>query len=349
MKDSQSSQKKQRKFIKKKPTHKHPQASLIKKEHKQGSSRSLKTIFNKYANDILLLFIPVGLFFIFFILILINNHFLKEIYATQIPTYITTSKINPYPYVGEIPLLPLSAKSAIVVDADSQVAVFSKNSHLLFPMASTAKIMTALTALDYYKDNSILTIQTSGVEGSTIGLQLGDKFYFEDLLYAMLLPSANDAAMAIADNYLGGKDSFVAAMNEKAQVLHMVSTRFSDPTGLDDDHNYTNVVDMARLASVAIKNNKLSQITGTKQKIVTNLDGSKNFSLFNLNKLLGINGVTGIKTGTTEGAKEVLVTSAVRNDHTFIIIVMNSEDRFGDTQTLLNFIDQRVQFVDPNK
>lgn len=295
-----------------------------------------------------MLFIPLGLLFIFIILILINNQFLRQIYATQVPTYISANTINPYPYVGEIPLLSLSAKSAIVVDANSQVPVFSKNPHLLFPMASTAKIMTALTALDYYHNKSIITIKSTGVEGSVIGLQLGETYYFDDLLYAMLLPSANDAAVAIADNYPGGTEAFVKQMNEKAKLFHLVSTKFADPTGIDDDHNYTNVIDMARLASLAIKNKKFVQVTGTKQKVITDIQGIRQHSLSNLNKLLGINGVTGIKTGTTTGAKEVLVTSVVRDNHTFIVVVMNSEDRFGDTQTLLNFIDQNVHFVTPH-
>jgi D-alanyl-D-alanine carboxypeptidase len=355
MKDSQTQKRKLRKFLKKKPNIK----SLIarktnssEKEPHAGSKHPsiasrIGTAFNNYANDILLLFIPVGLFFIFVILILLNNHFLKKIYATQVPIYIEVNKINPYPYVGEMPLLPLSAKAAIVLDSDSQVAIFSKNPNLLFPMASTAKIMTALTAFDYYKYNSVLTIKSSFTEGSILGLQVGDTFYFEDLLYAMLLPSANDAAVAIADNYFAGREAFIAKMNERAQLLNLVSTRFSDPTGLDDDHNYTNVTDMARLASIAIKNEKFAQVTGTKQRIITNTLGTKQYVLTNLNKLLGINGVTGIKTGTTEGAREVLVTSVERDDHTFIIVVMNSEDRFGDTQTLLNFVDQSVQFVAP--
>lgn len=302
--------------------------------------------FNKYGSDILLLFIPIGLFVIFVSLILINDHFLQQIYATKITNFIPANKINPYPFVGEIPLLSLSAKAAIVVDANSQVIAFSKNQQLLFPMASTAKIMTALTALDYYKDSDILTIKSSRVEGSALNLQPGEQFYFKDLLYAMLLPSANDAAVAIADNYPGGLENFVAKMNEKAKALHLTNTHFVDPTGLEDTGDYTTVVDMAHLASAAIKNKKIVEITGTKQKIISNTS-YKQYSLYNLNKLLGTNGVTGMKTGTTEGAKEVLVTSVERGTHTFIIVVMNSTDRFGDTQTLLNFIDNNIQFISP--
>src|SRR6185503_9453232 len=128
MKDSQTHTKKQRKFLKKKPA----KSKATKKEHlgqsQTGSQRisissRLKEAFNNYANDVLLLFIPVGLFFIFVILILLNNYFLKKIYATQVPPFVEVNKINPYPYVGEMPLLPLSAKAAIVLDSNSQVAI----------------------------------------------------------------------------------------------------------------------------------------------------------------------------------------------------------------------------------
>lgn len=336
MKDSQNLKKKQRKFTKKK-AHNSPQPPLIKKESKIRS----------FGKDILLLLIPCCLLIIFLTLILINNHFLQAIYASKITTFISSNKINPYPFVGEIPLLSLSAKAAIVVDADSQVVAFSKNQQLRFPMASTVKIMTALTALDYYKSNDILTIKSTGIEGSSLNLQPGEQFYFEDLLFAMLLPSANDAAVAIADNYPGGTLAFVAKMNEKANMLHLTDTHFVDPTGLEDSGDYTTVIDMAHLASAALKNKKIMEITGTKEKIIFNSTRNKQYSLHNLNKLLGTNGVTGIKTGTTTGAREVLVTSVTRGNHTFIIVVMNSTDRFGDTQTLLNFIDNNIQFISP--
>jgi D-alanyl-D-alanine carboxypeptidase len=214
-------------------------------------------------------------------------------------------------------------------------------------MASTTKIMTALTALDYYKDDSVLTIKSSNVEGAILGFQKGEKFYFENLLYAMLLPSANDAAVAIADNYPGGIDSFVKKMNENAENLYLYNTHFSDPTGLDDDGDYTTVVDMAHLASYAKQNAKFTEVTSTKEKIITNVSYSRQYPLSNLNKLLGINGVTGIKTGTTEGAGEVLVTSTVANGHTYIVVVMNSLDRFSDTATLLSFISDNVQYILP--
>jgi D-alanyl-D-alanine carboxypeptidase (penicillin-binding protein 5/6) len=135
-------------------------------------------------------------------------------------------------------------------------------------------------------------------------------------------------------------------MNEKAQSLHLDDTHFSDGIGLDDDENYSTVVDLARLSATAMKNHLFAQIVSTAQKTISNINRTHQYTFSTLNKLLGYNGVNGIKTGTTEGAGEVLVTSAVINGHTFIIITMNSQDRFGDTSALLNFISENVKFVD---
>lgn len=337
---------KKRKFIQKKHQAKPlAQASQTPKKSPNFFSSLAKTL-SVYKADVILLLIPIFLFVIFITLIVVNNHFLQEINQSKISTLISSSKINPYPFVNEMPLLPLSAKAAIIIDTDSQVVIFSKNPNLRFPMASTVKIITALTALDYFNSNDVLTVKNSKVEGTVLNLYPGEQFYFEDLLYAMLLPSANDAATAIADNYPGGQVVFVAKMNEKAKILHLNDTHFADPTGLEDSGDYTTVIDMARLASAAVKNEKLAQVTSTKEKVISDTLG-KQYYLTNLNKLLGINGVTGIKTGTTEGAKEVLVTSTIRKGHTFIVVVMNSEDRFGDTQKLLNLIDSNVQFIAP--
>lgn len=307
----------------------------------------LSSFIRKHKIDIGLFLIPLVLLFIFFSLQFVNSTISQTIEKNALIPDSTMAKINEYPFVQKVQMPTVSAKAAIIVDADSQVTLFSKNPNLRFPMASTTKIMTALTGFEYYQNDSILTVMRTGVEGSVLGLVPGERFYFKDMLYAMLLPSANDAAYVIADNYPGGVDAFVRRMNEKAVTLHLADTHFSDPSGLDDDGDYTSVVDMARLATHAIRNEEFRKITATKKKVIASVDYIKQYELVNLNKLLGIEGVTGIKTGTTEGAGEVLVTSTVQNGHTFIIVVMNSEQRFIDTQTLISFIKQNVQYVAP--
>lgn len=231
----------------------------------------------------------------------------------------------------------LSAKAAIVLDDDSKVVLFSKNETLRFSMASTTKIMTALTAIDYYQQKDVLTVKTDQVEGVVVGFKQEEKFLFEDLLYAMLLPSGNDAALAIAQNYPGGGEEFVKKMNEKAKEFNLYNTHYQDPAGLFDTEDYTTVIDLARLSSLTLKNKTLSKIVATEYKKISNLEKTKEYDLYNLNKLLGINGVDGVKTGFTEEAEGVLVTSRIKNGHRLIIVVMKSKDRFLDTQKLLDY------------
>lgn len=248
--------------------------------------------------------------------------------------------------LGEETFSPkLSAHSAIILDNDSKVVIFAKNKNLRFSMASTTKIMTALVALEYFNLYDVLTIQTEpdGVSGTTVGFQKSEQLFFEDLLFAMLLPSGNDAAEAIAQNYKGGEKAFVEKMNEKVKDLHLFHTHYTDSSGLNDDGDYTTALDLAHLASYALKHPVLSRIVATKQKVITSLNGNV-YTLTNLNKLLGENGVYGMKTGFTDEAGGVLVTLKKEGGRTFILVVMKSEDRFADTEALLSLISGKTKF-----
>jgi len=238
----------------------------------------------------------------------------------------------------------ISAQAALIIDKDSQVILFEKNKNLRFSMASTTKIMSALVALDYFKMDDILTIYSENVEGATVGFKSGEQYHFEDLLYAMMLPSANDAAMAIAQNYPGGETAFINKMNEKAHSFRLTNTNFSDPAGLMDD-DYTTPVELARLASNAMNNKEFAEVVQTQSTIIMSVDRSRIVPIKNLNKLLGINGVNGLKTGFTEEAGEVLVTSKKENDRTLIFVVMKSKDRFVDTQVLLSLVSGNISYV----
>jgi D-alanyl-D-alanine carboxypeptidase len=315
-----------------------------KTEKREQKSDSL---FKQLEVDLQLALIPLILLAILSILMLINNHFLHIITSNKSQNVDSVADVQPLPLADDAIPPDLSAKAALVLDADSQVILMSKNPDLRFSMASTTKIMTALTALDYYKPDDVLTVKTYGVEGSGLGLVPGEQFTFKDLLYAMLLPSANDAAVTVADNYPGGREAFVKKMNEKALLLHLTNTHYADPAGLNDDGNFTTVIDLARLGTYAMKNKQFAEVVGTKEKVIFTTNYAMEYPLTNSNKLLGTNGVNGVKTGTTEGAKEVLVTSMLSKGHTYIIVVMNSEDRFADTKELLDFVNEKVTYVFP--
>jgi D-alanyl-D-alanine carboxypeptidase len=204
--------------------------------------------------------------------------------------------------------------------------------------------MTALTALDYFKLGDILSVKQATEEGSVLGLREGQQFTFESLLFAMLLPSANDAALTISQNYPGGEPNFINKMNERAKNLRLFNTHYQDPAGLEDSGDYTTPFDLARLASFAVLNQNIREVVATKQKIIYDLYGSS-YSIENLNKLLGINGVNGIKTGFTDEAGQVLVTSKLEKGKTIIIVVMGSEDRFLDTSKLLDLISNNLTYL----
>lgn len=315
-------------------------SGLIKRVRKQAGKNKLKTSY----------FFLLGVFFVLLLAFLLLDQSLKsQISQKQIhsPPF-SLPKIASYPQIKSIlgtrigealqgEALNLSAQAALILDDDSKVVLFVKNPNLRFSMASTTKIMTALTALDYYHLGDILTIQDDNVEGVVVGFKKGERVSFESLLYAMLLPSGNDAAKAIAQNYPGGESEFIKKMNQKALLFNLNNTHFSDPTGLDDDNNYTTSIELARLASIALKNKTFAEIVSTKYKVIE--DNLANFYLLeNLNKLLGADGVNGVKTGFTDEAGGVLVTSKVENGRTIIIVVMRSKDRFLDARKLLGIL-----------
>ncbi|OGH11640.1 MAG: hypothetical protein A3B38_02900 [Candidatus Levybacteria bacterium RIFCSPLOWO2_01_FULL_36_13] len=250
-----------------------------------------------------------------------------------------------YPVLKSSYLPQISANGAIIMDAKTKSVLYSKNPKLRFSSASTTKIMTAIVALDYFKTNDILTVKEATREGSILGVYNGEQFTLENLLYALLLPSANDAALTIAQNYPDGINSFVEEMNEKAGLFLLKNTHFGDPAGLLDKENYTTPFDLARLASFALDYPELAKIVSTQYKTITDVSGSSVYTLENLNKLLGTDGVNGVKTGYTEEAGQVLVTSKKEDGNTIIIVVMGSDDRFFDTQKLLSLISGNLTYL----
>lgn len=273
---------------------------------------------------------------------LVLRYYIFEKRIRELPFEISNKK---YP-VFKSPIAPdITAKAIVIIDKGSKTVLFAKNPNLLFSMASTTKIMTALVALDYYKTKDILTVRAENVEGVNTGFKIGEKLFFEDILYAMLLPSGNDAALALAQNYPGGEKAFVKKMNEKAKMLFLTNTNFADPIGLEDSRDYTTPLDLARLASYALGNETFAEIVATKTREITDVTGKNKYVLNNLNKLLGIQGVQGVKTGYTNEAGQVLVTSKKEGDHTIIIVIMDSKDRFSDTVKLLNLISGNINYL----
>lgn len=324
-----------------------PQKKKIKRTpKKKGKVVYRVSRFKKYEHLLQLALLPLILLVIFFIMVVATFRLQARIERQTFKSAPTAYQINDYPYLTKLPALSITAKSAIILDDRTQTVVYSRNANLRFSMASTTKMMTAIVGLEHFNLSDILTIYNPNIEGAKVGFFYGEQLTFENLLYGMLLPSGNDAAYAIADNYLGGREAFIEKMNEKAKELHLTNTHYADPAGLTDNEDYTTVVDLAHLGSYLIHNPILAKIVNTKAKIISTT-GGRLIELRNLNELLGKDGVTGLKTGFTEGAGGVLVTSKVANGRTFIIVVMKSDDRFADTRALLQLVDSNVSYFQP--
>lgn len=238
-----------------------------------------------------------------------------------------------------------SAQAVLAQDLTTGQILFQKNIHQRLSPASTTKIMTALVALDYYKSADILTVKPESlVEGSTMGLKLGEQLSFRSLLYGMMLNSGNDAAFTLAANYPGGVGGFVDKMNQKANELNLHDTNFQNPAGFDSPLNYSSAYDLAIIAKQAQENSQLARIVSTKETSVESWDKTQEHLLKNLNKLLSEDGVIGIKTGYTDIAGENLVGLVDRNGKKILTVVLSSSDRFGETKSLMDWVYQNFEW-----
>ena len=257
----------------------------------------------------------------------------------------TQFKINPVPFVKTNFFPYLTAQGVYVLDFSSFTPVLEKNAKEKFLPASTAKIITALVSYDIYKPSKVIEVKKVVTDGQVMGLYQGEKITVENLLYGILVHSANDAAFALANHF--GYQKFVSLMNQKAKNLKMKNTHFVDPAGLSEDKNqYTTPFDLALAARAILSNPYLSKMVGIKEIVVSDVDFSYFHHLVNVNKLLGeVPGVGGVKTGYTKEAGQNLVSFYKRNDHQFIIVVLKSDDRFLDTKNIIDWLSWNVSYL----
>lgn len=233
----------------------------------------------------------------------------------------------------------ITAVAAVAYDANFDKILYQKNIDARLAPASTTKIMTAIISSEHFNSGDLLTVPSAAiVGGSTMGLTPGEQLTYRSLLYGMMLNSGNDAAYTIAYNYPGGIDVFIEKMNQKALAIGAKNTNFTNPAGFDNPAHYSSAYDLLLIGKEALRNAKLGTVYSTKETFVTSVDKIHQHSLKNLNKMLNIDGVIGIKTGTTEMAGESLVGLVERNNQTIITVMLNSQDRFGETKTLLDWI-----------
>lgn len=249
---------------------------------------------------------------------------------------------SPIPVLKHEAIEPdIKAKAGLIMDYDTSLILYAKNMDTPLPMASLTKIMTAVLILDHHDPSEVVTVQSNfgTVEGVKISLQKGEKLTVDDLLKALLIPSAGDAAMALAEFHSGTVEKFVAQMNERAHSLNLFHTHFINPIGLDADNHYSSAYDLAVLTKYALHFKEFRNIVKLKSASITSIDSGMVRTLSSTNYLLGSYlDILGVKTGTTDAAGESLINLA-QNDggHRVIAVLLNSPDRFQENKSMIDW------------
>ena len=226
----------------------------------------------------------------------------------------------------------ISAKKAIVVDAQTGRVLYAQGENDRALIASTTKIMTALIICEQCNvlDRMKIPKEAVGIEGSSMYLQEGEVLTLQELLYGLMLRSGNDAAVALAIYCGGTVEGFAQLMNDKAHRLGMENTHFSNPNGLDAPDHYSTARDMAVLAAYAMENPIFRQTVSTKSVTIGNR------VIQNHNKLLWrVEGADGVKTGFTKAAGRILVSSTTREGRRIIVVTMDDPNDWLDHEKLI--------------
>lgn len=233
-----------------------------------------------------------------------------------------------------------SARSAVLIEAASGEIIFSKDENTRRGMASTTKIMTAIVAIENSSLDKVVNIRKEavGVEGSSIYLTEGEKITMRDLLYALMLQSANDAAAAIAYEVAGSIDGFADMMNKKAEELGLTNTHFDNPHGLDGDTHYTTAYELAVIAAYALKNETFRTIVSTVKKSAPANEKHVSRLFVNHNRLLRTyDDVIGVKTGFTKKCGRTLVSAAERDGLRLICVTLDDGNDWKDHREMLDY------------
>ena len=258
---------------------------------------------------------------------------MKKLVSLIISVFILSNTFSVYAY-------NTSAKAAVVINADTGEVLYSQNPNERLPMASTTKIMTALLLCELGGDLTteiITTREMVTVEGSSMGLQVGDRVSYRDLLYGMILASGNDAANTAAIALAGSISGFAKLMNDRAAKMGLVNTHFVTPSGLDADGHYTTAYELAIITKEALENVELVKAASSRTEKLCYGNPPYNRTLTNHNKLLKMyDDIVGVKTGFTKKAGRCLVSAAKKDGKFVIAVTLNDANDWKDHRALLD-------------
>ncbi len=239
-----------------------------------------------------------------------------------------------------IPAFDVTAKSAIAIDGASGKVLWSKNADAPMYPASTTKIMTALLLIERCKPNDVIVAppDIQNVKESSMHLKPGERVTAHDMLYAMMLRSANDGCYAVAMHISGSVPAFSQLMNERAKKLGCTHTHFDNPNGLNDPLHTTTAHDLALIARAAMRHPEFREAVKTYKYEISRSINQHDCTMVNHDKLLKIDpSIEGIKTGFTNPAGHCFVGSVTRNGFRVITVVMKSAHWQRDDEDLTNW------------
>jgi len=265
---------------------------------------------------------------------------------------------KPQPIVKERFEEKLSAKSWLVMDVESGTLLSGENFYVSFHPASLTKIVTALVALEHFSPDQVLTVRQNYSVGRVMGLATGEKIKVIDLMSGLLIHSANDAGYVLADSYSGGTIAFIKRMNDFVKERGLTRTHFDNFSGENDLSHYSTAYDLAQLARIFLKEPLIKELIQLRKEVVAGVDGDLIHQLETTNQLLGtVSEARGLKTGWTDQAKECFIGYFViqpldgiekqsGEEREIITVVMGSDDRFGETMEVLNWVKESVVWQD---
>lgn len=246
----------------------------------------------------------------------------------------------------------INARSAALLDASNGRVLYSKNGTTQMAMASTTKIMTCIVVLEHMKNHDVVQISANAARQPDVQLHVleGEQFEVKDLLYALMLESCNDVAVALAEHIGGSVEEFAQMMNQKAEELGCRQTHFVTPNGLDAGEHYSTAEDLCRIGAYAIKNPEFLKITQAESYRFAEKKSGKQYSVTNKDAFLHMyQGAIGIKTGFTGNAGYCFVGAAKRGENCLVSAVLaagwppHKTYKWSDTKSIMDYGFQNFQ------
>ncbi len=272
------------------------------------------------------------------------DKFLRCFLSVTLAVSLCICSLGSVPSAAAISDTEITAPSAVLIEPTTKKILFEKNSHDIRPCASITKVMTLILVFEAiddgiidYDDTVVSSAHAAGMGGSDIWLEEGESMSVHEMLKAVVVASANDAAVALAECIAGSEEEFVRRMNERAAELGMKDTVFKNCNGLDEEGHLTSAYDVALMSAELIRHEKIFEYSSI---WLDYLRGGET-QIVNTNKLLkSYKGITGLKTGTTSQAGSCMSATAERDGLSLVAVVLGCESgtaRFSDSAKLLDY------------